>query len=747
MRSAGCATHRKLGAGLIAALLLIVLAAPADAKRKPALKARGSVNQVYVTNAKPGKAVFLRRDGQQIDKVRAGKLGGALFRGVEEGDGYRVRSKGRRASKPLDVMSGQAAPPNPGIYEQTIPDAGYGYLRTRDGTKLAVSVRKPSGPGPYPTLVEYSGYGYANPAGAEAGISPIANLLGFAVVDVNMRGTGCSGGAFDYFERLQSLDGYDVIETVSTQPWVAPENVGMAGVSYGGISQLFVGATNPPHLAAITPLSVIDDTATTLYPGGILNTGFALPWAQDRVDDAKPASATTGQPWAYQRIQAGDTMCKKNQVLHTEATDLIQKVHDNQDYVPEVADPLSPNKFVDEITAPVFMACQWNDEQTGAHCPRLARHFTGTDKKWFTFTNGLHVDALDPETFNRWYDFLKLYVAQQKPDLGSVRDLAPTIYQQAMGISGVSLPSDPIQSEPDYESALAAFEDLPTVRVLFDNGAGDPEAPGAPYPGFEESYDSFPIPDCETTAPPCTEARSWYLGDGGELTDAEPEQEGIDDFTWDVTAREPTNFTGNTGAGGLWGALPGYNWEQVDDTHAASYLTDPLSEDVGIVGAGGLEAWVRSSVPDVDLQVTISEVRPNGKETYVQSGWLRASRRKLDPSQSTLLEPVPTLLAADREDMPDGEFAKLTVPLYYQGHVYRADSRLRVTITAPSGDQPVWSFGETEPETGTPTIEIAHSPGMPSRLVLPQIAGLNAPTELPPCPSLRGQPCRDFEAP
>ena len=74
--------------------------------------------------------------------------------------------------------------------------------------------------------------------------------------------------------------------------------VGMMGISYGGISQLFVAATRPPSLAAITPLSVIDNTATTLYPGGILNTGFALSWAKDRVHDAKPASATGGQRWA-----------------------------------------------------------------------------------------------------------------------------------------------------------------------------------------------------------------------------------------------------------------------------------------------------------------------------------------------------------------------------------------------------------------------------------------------------------------
>ena len=82
-----------------------------------------------------------------------------------------------------------------------------------------------------------------------------------------MRGTGCSGGAFDYFEELQDLDGYDAIETLAHQTW-SNGNVGMVGISYMGISQLFVAQTRPPHLRAITPLSVIADTVrSTLAPG------------------------------------------------------------------------------------------------------------------------------------------------------------------------------------------------------------------------------------------------------------------------------------------------------------------------------------------------------------------------------------------------------------------------------------------------------------------------------------------------
>src|SRR3954447_1503352 len=401
-------------AAAIAALL--ALAAPASAS---AFDAHGSVNQVYVTGLSPGeKTTLLDRRGRKLKTQKANPLGGLLFRDVKAGSGYRVRSGGGRSAPPTG-LSARPAPPSTGFYDQQIPSSGYGYLTTRDGTKLAYDVHPPqdvttvSGlpvpklpdTGPTPTLIEYSGYGYANPAGPTNGIAILANLMGYTVVDVNMRGTGCSGGAFDFFEPLQSIDGYDVIETVARQPWVAHHKVGMMGISSGGISQLYTAQTHPPSLAAIAPLSVIDATQTTLYPGGVLNTGFALAWAKERIHDAKPASRKGGQPWAYKRIQEGDETCKGNQALHGQAVNLLAKVRANSHYKPKVADPLSPVTFVKKINVPVYMACQFTDEQTGGHCPTLAEHMTGTKKKWFTYTNGTHVDSLDPETFNRMYDF------------------------------------------------------------------------------------------------------------------------------------------------------------------------------------------------------------------------------------------------------------------------------------------------------------------------------------------------------
>jgi hypothetical protein len=646
------------------------------------------------------------------------------------------RSLGTARMRSGASSSDCSAPPSTGFYTQRIPASGYGYLTTRDGTKLAIDVRLPSsGPGPYPTLVEYAGYGYADPAGAQSGISQIANLLGFAVVDVNMRGTGCSGGSYDYFEALQNLDGYDVVETVAHQPWVLHHKVGMLGISYGGISQLFVAATDPPDLAAITPLSVLDDSATTLYPGGILNTGFALNWTEERVADAKPAGPHSGQPWAWKQIQSGDATCRQNQVLHGEAPNLVAKVRANSHYVPAVSDPVAPITFVKRIKVPTYMACQWTDEQTGGHCADLAAHFSGTTHKWFTFDNGAHIDSLDPATFDRWYDFMELYVAQRPPTLSpSVRALAPVIYQTAMGINGVTLPPDPIQSITSYPAALAAFQRLPPVRVMFDNGAGSSVA-GAPYAAFSHSFSRFPVAG--------TQARSWYLGSGGALRASAPRTGAADRFTWNKHARPATSFTGNTGGGGLWAATPTFHWDPNPPGTAAAYVSAPLAANTVVIGGGAVQLWVKASVPSVDLQVTVSEVRPGGQETFVQDGWLRANERKLNPAKSTLLAPVPTFRASDVQALPRGRFTELTVPLYYEGHAYRRGSRIRIVVSAPGGDQPVWSFAETQP-AGTARVEIAHSRQFPSRVILPVVPGVGVPTALPPCPSLRNEPCRSY---
>ncbi|HEX3707692.1 MAG TPA: CocE/NonD family hydrolase [Mycobacteriales bacterium] len=759
-------------------LASLVVAVDGAASASPHVKvgpltAHGTAKEVLVTGVEPDDKAQLRNPAGKVVATKSpDSLGGIVFYGVRPASGYHVHVVGGATTKAITVHSNRSAPWDPKAYDQSIPDSGYGYLTTRDGTKLAYDVHPPTSPAglglpnvvlppgipdyapPYPTLIEYAGYGYANPAGPESGIAVIANLMGFAVVDVNMRGTGCSSGAFNFFEPLQALDGYDVIQTIARQPWVKDHKVGMEGISYGGISQLFTAATRPPALEAIAPLSVLDATATTLEPGGILNTGFAVAWANERQFDALPAGPHTGQSWAYKRIQQGDSTCKSNQALHGEAENLPATIRANTHYHPGFADPLDPITFVHKINVPVYMACQFEDEQTGGHCADLAAHFTGTKHKWFTFTNGVHFDSLDPDTFARWYDYLELYVAHQPPLINAavINAAADVVYQMGMGTpvsDVVTLPVDPIQLEPTYAGALSAFEKLPSIRVLFDNGAGASPlgqvTPGNPYPAFERSFSSFPIPG--------TVAQHWFFGPKGTLTDHAATSKGVDSYTSDPHAQALTDYGSNTGTGGEWGNASQWDWrwKQNPAGTAVSYVTAPLKHDTTVIGAGAIHLWVKSSTPDVDLQATVSEIDPGNHETFVQNGWLRASERKLATGRhtilaqpSTLLAPIPSYKQSDSKPMPTGRFVKVVIPLYYEGHVYRAGTRIRVTLSAPNGTQPIWSFSEPKPKTGTSNVSIAFSKTAPSSLFLPVIPGMSVPTGIPACGSLRNEPCRSY---
>ncbi len=182
-------------------------------------------------------------------------------------------------------------------------------------------------------------------------------------------------------------------------------------------------------------------------------------------------------------------------------------------------------------------------------------------------------------------------------------------------------------------------------------------------------------------------------------------------------------------------------------------MTEPLSENTTVIGGGAVNVWVRSSTPNVDLQATVSEVRPDGKETFVQNGWVRADERKLDAAKSTPLEPVLCLRESDVEPMPAGEFVKVTIPLYYEGHAYRAGSRIRVTISAPNGTQPIWDFEEAEPVGHRPGGDRLRASEDPSDLLLPVVPGIERPERpaavprpprraLPPLRPLH-QPLRD----
>jgi len=724
---------------VIGATLSPVASATAATPGPATFSVRGSVEQLAITHATAGASVVLH-DGAG-DTVATGTVdsqGSLLLRDVAPGDGYVAVQDAAGTltqSAPASVLSSSWVPPA-SLYASQVLTEGFGYLETRDGTTLSINVHLP-GPavdGPYPTVVEYSGYDPANPSSPQPS-TLIAQSLGYATVGVNMRGTGCSGGSFMYFEELQALDGYDVIETVAAQPWVAHGKVGMVGISYPGISQLFVARTRPPHLAAIAPLSVIADTyRSTLYPGGIFNDGFALDWAKGRVSDGRPY----GQGWEQGVVDAGGpngAECAENQLLRLQNPDLVQLIADNVYYGAATGDALAPVTFVQRIDVPVSMAGAWQDEQTGGHFPSMWDRFSPSVDTHLAGTNGTHVDSLLTQV-NRWYEFLEFYVAHRIPQMpASFRALATLMIESQTGVAGVGIGADRFTSYSSYADALAAYRAEPPVRILFENG-GRRKKPGAPVATFEHSFSQWP--------PAETVSTTWWFQPDQKLAHTPPtvhdgDGKATTSYVYDPAAKPRTDYSGSTGS--IWSALPDWDWRPLPLGKALAFDSEPLTSEVVMAGSGSVDLWLRSSAADVDLEVTLSELRPDGHESYVQSGWLRASHRALDASSTTALRPWHTHTEPDAAPLPAGDLVPVRVGLFPFAHVFRPGSRLRITVEAPGGNRPFWTF-DALPAHGMVINEIGHSAGRRSRVVLPVIPGIDAPNALPACPSLRGQPCR-----
>ena len=737
------------------------------------------VEQVTVTGAHPGQPLTLYHDGDKRLTYRADAFGQANFAylparhtvlqagpdaaipevrggGVVEPGRYVIRDDS--AHPPLTTASFRVPArddvPDPSLYARQHLDGarldvlgnvlpgsslenGFRYLEMRDGVTLSAMIRFPDpslyGNGPYPTVIEYSGYSPSNPASEEPGVR-LARAFGYATVAVNMRGSACAGGVFDVFNPAQQADGYDIVETVARQPWVLHHHVGMVGLSYSGISQLYVASTRPPHLAAVLPQSVIADPYLEQWPGGIYNSGFAKSWLAERDRAASPG----GSSWVADRIARGDTTCATNQRAHN-LNPNFEKFGRAIEFYPETLEARDLRRLVRDINVPVYLTGAFQDEQTGAQFNTMVDNFDRAPVLRVSLWNGRHPDGYAPSNLVRWFEFLEFYVAERVPKLNSViRAAAPPILADAFNLRDTVLDGDrwPVFFGTDYQAARRGYEREQPVRVIFESGFGGNER-GEPVGTFELTFDTWP-PSRQQV-----DARTWFLGPAESLTDDRSPRPGVDAFQFDPAAGDKTIFESKPY--GLLDRLWDFDWTRFDEGTQLSYLTGPLPDDLVTAGPGYVDLYVASEATAADVQVSISEVRPDGIEYQVQNGWLRLGHRKIDESRTNGLEIGHSFEEDDFQPLVPGKFvrAKIEIPAF--AHAFRAGSRLRLTVATPGRNHATWEFEPPDYHGAIPTQQVARTHDMASALVLTVIPDYHVgPRRLPPCPSLRGMPCRTF---
>jgi predicted acyl esterase len=765
----------------------------------PTLRGNGSVDEAWLTGAHPGDRITLLRNGFGVSNPAnpgtADSLGSLIVRDLEAGSGYSWRddSTGRETTTFAVLAPGHDPASNSPLYTDQPMHEGLNYITMRDGVTLAATVRYPYGAtcsaaSPCPTVIEYSGYNVAGPTDpipplidralgipcsncGDPNLLPdsstyvgavLARVSGFATVSLQMRGTGCSAGAFDLFGYPSDYDAYDAVEIVAHQAWVANSKVGLVGISFSGLSQFPAAGTDPPGLAAIAPMSPTDDLFSTGYPGGIYNNGFAAEWIHSRISDAKAAAtfsggqlvqlATTpasgvGQPWTYYEIDSelassngASSSCLSNQALHNESQDLAGLVG------PQLVAPGSgPDReaalfnrrsmvdWAPHINVPVFVTGALQDEQTGPQWPALIDAVPKSTPLFANMVNGGHIDSAEPQTIGRWLEFLDIYVADKVPTQPGALDalVLDDFASAAASASQVPLPALRFTTAPDVATARSEFAaQTPFVRALFDNGASS-AGPGDLGATYEADFSSWPPAGAVTTL---------YLGSNGALQTQQSHRRGSNSFTLDPSVRPATSLPPGANA---WAADPPWDWTTVPAADGVGFQTTPFTTATTLAGPATLALWVRAPVPVEDFQATITEVQPpTGQEEYVTSGFLR-STNQVDRPDSTPLFTDPSYLARNELNLSPFRYSLVKIPIDPIVHTFRPGTELRVVVSAPGGDRPVWKFDTLD--TGQ-TATVGFGGITPSALTVNVVSGVDATNARPSCGTLRGEPCRPYQA-
>jgi predicted acyl esterase len=294
-----------------------------------------------------------------------------------------------------------------------------------DGVTLLGDLFRPAGMGKVPVLIAWAVYIKdterlgGGPFIDEAGVSPYVIKCGYAILRVQPRGTGRSGGApgDEMFTPSEMQDCCETVEWAGTQDW-CDGSVGMIGMSAFGVSQLMAAAARPPRLKAIFPYKAFTDLYRHgFYKGGAPYTGamdlFAL--AEKLVPPKIPSGVRHAlsnilnlprfarkMSDAAENVRGIHKMMKKMPPSQAAIDNYVRRIYDHPFDDGTYYRGSSPCERIEAIDIPICIATDYGAQ---------GFHFFGAFELWHRVTAPKKMFFGPPEYEFPWSNYLQELVA------------------------------------------------------------------------------------------------------------------------------------------------------------------------------------------------------------------------------------------------------------------------------------------------------------------------------------------------
>lgn len=516
----------------------------------------------------------------------------------------------------------------------------------------------------------------------------------YASVQASTRGTECSGGSFNLYDRRHAWDAHEIIEWVAEQDW-SNGNVGMFGSSFPGQTAYWTATTKPPHLKAVSANLLHSDIYRDIFmPGGVQNYLFPTLWTYAAGPHRVPQGSVESDQFPNDEIchqlqasrySAGDAPQPENEPIWAAARSV-----DDQWYSAHAA-----LTYADNIKIPYYQQTDWQDEQVG---PRSVVLFNHIHPKPVTITNAA----------------------------GEQEEIIPKKFVTSNGDHGFGN----FAGNDRWE-----FFDIFLLGMPDKNGLMDDQIVNY----FETDNDGNAVATKSGDTWPfegTTYERS-YLRSDGALSDSAPTTAEAPDTYLSGASRQ--NWFQYTEDLGLEVATAQGYPDQLE------YVSEPFADTKTIAGPILMNLAASIAGTDADFYVSVSDLFPNGKVSFLQRGLLKASHRKIAPRRSyyddgTLVQPYRP--HSNPQPVVPNEIINYKVEIFPLGYIWRPGHRILIQIHTPPTLEKIWGYTPTHHQPAA--VSVYHDATNQSWIQWPVVeTDAPIPAGNTPCPLPGGFFCVD----